>query len=57
MSMDHMILTAVWTAYIYAGGYLKDRRLVHYIGEPYREYARRVPGFPVIGLGLLGRMA
>jgi len=56
MTLDHVILTAVWTAYIYAGSYLKDRRLLRIIGEPYREYARRVPGFPLIGLGIIGKL-
>ncbi len=56
MTWDHVILTSVWTIYIYIGSYLKDRRLLHYIGQPYREYAQKVPGFPLIGLGVLGRM-
>ena len=55
MTLDHVILTGVWTVYIYLGSYLKDQRLLHYIGEPYRHYMRRVPGFPLIGLGILGR--
>lgn len=57
MTWDHVILTTVWTLYIYFGSYMKDRRLLHYIGQPYREYAQRVPGFPVIGLGVLGKMS
>lgn len=56
MTWDHVILTSVWTVYIYIGSYLKDRRLLHYIGQPYREYARSVPGFPLIGFGVLGKM-
>ncbi len=55
MSLDHVILTAVWTVYIYIGSYLKDKRLLFYIGQPYKEYAQRVPGFPIIGFGPLGR--
>lgn len=56
MTWDHVILTSVWTIYIYVGSYMKDRRLLHYIGQPYREYAQSVPGFPLIGFGVLGKM-
>lgn len=56
MSWDHVILTSVWSVYIYVGSYMKDRRLLHYIGQPYREYGQRVPGFPIIGFGVLGKM-
>lgn len=56
MTFDHVILTVVWTVYIYVGSYLKDKRLLHYIGSPYRDYTRRVPGFPLIGFGPLGRL-
>lgn len=56
MTLDHVILTAVWTVYIYIGSYLKDQRLLHYIGPAYREYTQRVPGFPLIGFGPLGRL-
>lgn len=55
MSFDHAVLTIVWTAYIYIGSYLKDKRLEHFIGDPYREYARQVTGFPLIGFGPWGR--
>ncbi len=51
MTVDHAVLTAIWTAYIFAGSYFKDRRLERYIGEPYRVYARSVTGFPVVGFG------
>ncbi|MFO0014425.1 MAG: methyltransferase family protein [Planctomycetota bacterium] len=55
MTLDHAILTAVWTIYIYAGSWAKDRRLLHFIGDEYRAYARRVPGLPLIGFGSLNR--
>ncbi|MFO0454742.1 MAG: methyltransferase family protein [Planctomycetota bacterium] len=55
MTLDHAILTTVWTIYIYAGSWFKDRRLLHFIGEDYRAYARRVPGLPLIGFGSLNR--
>ncbi len=55
MTMDHAILTLVWTLYVYVGSYLKDRRLAMFIGQPYREYAARVTGFPLIGFGPWGK--
>jgi protein-S-isoprenylcysteine O-methyltransferase Ste14 len=55
MTLDHAILTAVWTFYIYAGSWLKDRRLLKFIGEEYRSYAEQVPGLPLIGFGSLNR--
>ena len=48
MILDHAALTGIWTAYIFYGSFLKDRRLQHFIGEPYRDYQRRVPGFPLV---------
>ena len=56
MSLDHAILTAVSTAYIYAGSYFKDRRLIRYIGQPYLDYASRISGLPFIGIGSLRRV-
>ncbi|MFN9751783.1 MAG: methyltransferase family protein [Planctomycetota bacterium] len=55
MTLDHAILTAVWTLYIYAGSWFKDRRLLHFVGEEYRSYAQRVPGLPLIAFGSLNR--
>lgn len=48
MPLDHAALTAIWTAYIFYGSYLKDRRLLYYIGQPYREYSSQVAGYPFI---------
>lgn len=56
MTLDHALLTLVWTVYIFLGSFLKDRRLLHYIGQPYREYASRVVGFPIIGFGPWGKL-
>lgn len=53
MSLDHAALTAVWTAYIFYGSFLKDRRLQRFIGQPYREYMERVPGWPIVKRVLL----
>ncbi len=55
MSLDHAVLTAVWTIYIFYGSMLKDRRLVHYLGNVYRHYAADVPGYPLVTAGPLGR--
>jgi protein-S-isoprenylcysteine O-methyltransferase Ste14 len=55
MTLDHALLTAIWTAYIYVGSWLKDRRLAFYLGDRYLAYAARVPGYPLITLGPLGR--
>ena len=56
MTNDRAILTAVWTVYVFVGSYLKDRRLLFYIGEPYRRYLAEVPGYPGMLLGPLGRV-
>ena len=55
MTLDHAALTGIWTAYIFYGSFLKDRRLEHFIGEPYRAYQRRVPGYPLVFIGPLAR--
>jgi methanethiol S-methyltransferase len=57
MTLDRALLTVLLTAYIFLGSYLKDRRLLFYLGDVYREYQARVPGYPVVGLGPLGRVA
>ena len=55
MTADHVVLTAIWTAYIFVGSYLKDRRLLFYAGDAYRNYARRVPGYPGMFFGPLAK--
>jgi methanethiol S-methyltransferase len=57
MTLDHMTLTAIWTGYIFYGSYLKDRRLEHFIGEPYRNYSRNVPGYPLMPYGPLAKQS
>ncbi len=57
MSLDHAILTAVWTAYIFYGSVLKDRRLERFIGTPYKQYEQQVPGYPLMPAGPLARRA
>ena len=56
MTADRAILTAVWTIYVFIGSYLKDRRMLHYIGAPYARYLAEVPGYPGMLLGPLGRV-
>jgi protein-S-isoprenylcysteine O-methyltransferase Ste14 len=56
MTTDRAILTVVWTVYVFIGSYLKDRRLLLYLGEPYRQYLAEVPGYPGMPLGPLGRV-
>jgi protein-S-isoprenylcysteine O-methyltransferase Ste14 len=56
MTLDRAILLAVWTVYIFVGSYLKDRRLVHYVGDPYRHYQARVPGYPLFVFGPLAKI-
>jgi methanethiol S-methyltransferase len=55
MTLDHAVLTGTLTAYIFIGSCLKDRRLDFYLGDAYRQYASRVPGYPLMLLGPLGR--
>jgi protein-S-isoprenylcysteine O-methyltransferase Ste14 len=55
MTLDRLLLCSVFTVYILLGSYLKDRRLVFYLGDTYRQYQARVPGYPLM-LGPLGRV-
>ena len=55
MSLDHALLTGIWTVYIFFGSYLKDERLAYFLSDTYREYQSRVPGYPFIPFGVLGR--
>ena len=45
MTIDRAALVAIWTVYIFLGSYLKDLRLLYYVGNAYREYRARVPGY------------
>lgn len=56
MTFDRMALAIAWSAHIFVGSYLKDRRLTYYIGETYREYQRHVPGYPYMPYGAFGRL-
>ena len=54
-TLDHALLTAIWSVYIFLGSWLKDRRLAYYLGDAYRVYATRVPGYPGMIVGPLAR--
>ncbi len=56
VTLDRAVLIVVWTVYIFVGSILKDRRLVHYVGDAYRDYQARVPGYPGIPCGPLARV-
>lgn len=57
MTLDHAVLTGLWTVYIFTGSYLKDERLAFYLGQTYREYQIKVTGCPLVGFGPWGRRA
>jgi protein-S-isoprenylcysteine O-methyltransferase Ste14 len=56
MTLDRAVLALIWTAHIFVGSHLKDRRLARLVGEPYRKYQERVPGYPFFPDGPLGRL-
>lgn len=56
VTLDRAILIAVWTASIFIGSTLKDRRLLFFIGAQYRAYQSRVPGYPGMPSGPLARV-
>ena len=56
VTLDRAILIAIWTSYIFIGSWLKDRRLEFYLGEYYREYETRVPGYPGMIFGPLAKI-
>ena len=55
MTVDHAVLTGIWTIYIGLGSALKDQRLLFYLGDSYRIYMEKVAGYPMITLGPLAR--
>jgi len=56
MSYDRLLLCLLWTGYVFVGSHLKDRRLVYYSGDSYRDYQSRVPGYPGMLVGPLGKV-
>jgi protein-S-isoprenylcysteine O-methyltransferase Ste14 len=55
-TIDRVLLTGVWTAYVFVGSWLKDERLAFYIGRRYRIYQARVPGYPGFFVGPLAKV-
>ena len=55
MTTDRLLLSGIWSIYIFVGSYLKDQRLVYYLGDTYSEYASRVAGYPGIVFGPFGK--
>jgi len=55
MTVDRLLLTLLLTVYIFLGSYFKDRRLQYFLGDTYRDYQARVPGYPFFP-GPLGRV-
>lgn len=55
ITADRALLIVTWTFYVLVGSWLKDERLAHYIGEPYRLYQSRVPGYPGMIFGPLAK--
>ena len=56
VTLDRAVLIALWTGYVFVGSWLKDRRLTFFMGAAYREYQSRVPGYPGMLAGPLGRI-
>jgi methanethiol S-methyltransferase len=56
MTADRAVLTATWSVYIYCGSWLKDQRLIHFLGDHYLQYQADVPGYPGVFLGPLARV-
>jgi hypothetical protein len=54
--LDRVVLIVVWSTSISMGSVLKDGRLVYFMGDTYRDYQARVPGYPGVGFGPLGRV-
>jgi methanethiol S-methyltransferase len=54
VTADRALLIAVWTAYIFVGSYLKDRRLARILGEQYTRYMEKVPAYPLLTWRLSG---
>lgn len=57
MTVDHALLTVIWTVYLAVGSYLKDQRLAYYMGDAYRQYQSQVPGYPLMPRGPLGKLS
>ena len=56
VTLDRLGLIVVWSGYIFLGSVLKDRRLLFFLGDLYRSYQARVPGYPGMPIGPLARV-
>jgi protein-S-isoprenylcysteine O-methyltransferase Ste14 len=56
LTLDRLLLAGLWTVYLFLGSYWKDRRLLYYVGDAYRRYQARVPGYPFVPFGPLGKV-
>ena len=56
MTADRAVLTATWSVYIFCGSWLKDQRLIHFLGDRYLQYQAEVPGYPGLTFGPLARV-
>ena len=49
-SLNNVVYTAMYTAYMLIGGYFEERRMIRIFGEDYRRYQRQVGAyFPRLG--------
>ncbi len=55
-TLDRLMMMTLLTVYVAIGSWLKDRRMVFYLGDVYQGYQARVPGYPLVGFGPLGRV-
>lgn len=44
-SLNNIVFTAFYAAYMVVGGYFEERRMVRIFGDDYRAYQRQVPPF------------
>ncbi|GHF24786.1 membrane protein [Kordiimonas sediminis] len=50
MTTGHLILSAVWTAYLFIGIGYEERDLLAHFGDAYRDYMKRVPQLLPFGI-------
>ncbi len=48
VTADRALVIGLWTAYVFVGSYLKDRRLAGLLGEPYLRYLSEVWAYPLL---------
>ncbi len=56
VTLDKLMLIAIWTPYVFVGSMLKDERLRFYLKDRYRDYQSQVAGYPGVWFGPLGRV-